>query len=270
MTMELAIRTPTNSEEGKKHLPSQFAEPVRADLIKRAVESFWSRNRQPYATDPRAGKKASAKLSRRRREYRGGYGKGMSRVPRKILSRNGSQMSMVAAFAPGTVKGRRAHPPAASKEWAQKINDRERRKAIRSALAATVSKELVAQHGHRVPQQYPFIITNSFEALGKTSKVHEALDKLGLTLELERSSRRKVRAGRGKSRGRRHRTAAGPLIVVGGNCALLKAAHNLAGVAVAEVSRLNAALLAPGAVPGRLTLFTLSAIEKLSKEKLFQ
>lgn len=268
--MELTVRSPENVEEGKKKLPVQFAEPVRADLIKRAVEAIWSHARQPYSADPRAGKKASAKLSRRRRDYRGSYGHGISRVPRKILSRNGAQMYWVAAFAPGTVKGRQAHPPVAGKVWAQKINDRERRKAIRSALAATLDKRLVQQHGHVLPQQYPFIISNAFEALDKTKAVHEALAKLGLEQELARASRKKVRPGKGKARGRRYRTAAGPLIVVAGDCRLLKAAKNIAGIDVCDVKGLNASLLAPGAVPGRLTLFTANAIEKLSKERLFQ
>ncbi len=270
MTMEVTIKTPANAEEGKKRLPAQFAEPVRADLIKRAVEAIWSHERQPYSSDPRAGKKASAKLSRRRRKYRGSYGHGISRVPRKILSRNGTQMNWVGAFAPGTVKGRRAHPPVASKDWEQKINDKERRKAIRSALAATVQKQVVAQRGHVLPQAFPFIVSNAFEALDKTTAVEQALLKLGLEQELQRSSRKKIRAGKGKSRGRKYRTAAGPLIVVGGDCKLLKAAKNIAGVDVAMVNRLNASVLAPGAVPGRLTLFTANAIDKLAKEKLFQ
>ncbi|MEM4246772.1 MAG: 50S ribosomal protein L4 [Candidatus Woesearchaeota archaeon] len=268
--MDLTIRSPTNAEEGKKRLPAQFSEPVRPDLIKRAVEAIWSHERQPYSSDPYAGKKASAKLSRRRREYRGGYGHGISRVPRKILSRNGTQMYWVAANAPGTVKGRRAHPPVASKNWVQKINNKERKKAIRSALAATVDKKFVLEHHHVLPKEYPFIISNSFEALTKTSEVKKALNSLGLQQELERSSRKKIRAGKGKTRGRKYRSATGPLIVVGTkDCNLLKAAANLAGIDVAEVSRLNASLLAPGAVPGRLTLYTANAIDKIAKEKLF-
>ncbi|MEM4239706.1 MAG: 50S ribosomal protein L4 [Candidatus Woesearchaeota archaeon] len=267
--MDLAIRSPTNTEEGKKRLPAQFSEPVRPDIIKRAVEAVWSHERQPYSNDPRAGKKASAKLSRRRREYRGGYGHGISRVPRKILNRNGTNMYWVAANAPGTVKGRRAHPPVASKDWVQKINDKERKKAIRSALAATVDKKSVLEHGHALPKEYPFIISNAFEAMSKTSEVEKALVALGLQQELERSARKKIRSGRGKTRGRKYRCAKGPLIVVAGDCKLIKAAANLAGIDVAQASKLNAAILAPGAVPGRMALFTANAIDKISKEKLF-
>jgi len=106
--------------------------------------------------------------------------------------------------------------------------------------------------------------------LVKTKDVEAALQKLGFEQELERSSRKKIRPGKGKTRGRKYRTAAGPLIVVGGDCKLVKAAKNIAGIDVADVTRLNASLLAPGAVPGRLTLFTASAIDKMAKENLFQ
>ena len=41
------------------------------------------------------------------------------------------------------------------------------------------------------------------------------------------------------------------------------------GIDIVKVNALNAELLAPGAVPGRLTLFTEQALTKLEKEKLF-
>ena len=60
--MELPIITPTNTVAGKKQLPQQFSEPLREDLIKRAVEALRANRRQKYGADPRAGKKSSAKL----------------------------------------------------------------------------------------------------------------------------------------------------------------------------------------------------------------
>ena len=125
--MQLKILDTEGKESGKVDLPKQFSEPVRPGLIKRAVLAIQSHKRQPYGTDPRAGMKSSAELSRRRRKYRGSYGFGISRVPRKILSRRGTRMNWVGAFAPGTVGGREAHPPKASKKWAQKINKKERK-----------------------------------------------------------------------------------------------------------------------------------------------
>jgi len=267
--MELKVFSPEKAEVGKKKLPQQFSELVRLDVIKRAVEAIDSNNRQPYGANPRAGLNVSADVSRRRRAYRGSYGRGISRVPRKVMSRSGTQFNWVGAQAPGTVGGRRAHPAKAEKIWSVKINDKERKKAIRSALAATVKKDIVAERGHNVPEGYPFLISADFEKIDKAKNFKQALEKLGLKEELGRSSKKTVRAGKGKSRGRKYRKRTGPLIVVSGKCSLLKAGTNLPGVDIVEVNKLNAKLLAPGSTLGRLTLLTDGAIEKLSKEKLF-
>lgn len=249
-------------------LPIQFEEEIRPDLIQRAVRAIQSNKRQPYGAAERAGKRSSAKLSRRRRHYRGAYGHGISRVPRKILTRRGVNFYWVGAFVPGMVGGRRAHPPKPEKVWSQKINTKERRKAIRSALAAACSKELVEKHGHRF-KDAPILIEDKFEALSKTKEVENVLTKLGLEQELERITNRKIRAGRGKSRGRKYKVKKGPLIIVSQKCALQQSAKNILGVEVAVVDSLNAELLAPGTEPGRLTIFTNKAIERMNKEKLF-
>ena len=50
---------------------------------------------------------------------------------------------------------------------------------------------------------------------------------------------------------------------------LIKSAGNILGIDVCEVKNINAELLAPGAVPGRVTLWSKGAVELLGKEKLF-
>ena len=266
--MQLKILT-TKGESGSVKLPAQFEEPIRKDLIARAVQALQSHRRQPYGANPMAGKRGAVKLSRRRRKYKGAYGKGISRVPRKTMWRRGTQMYWVGAEAPGTVGGRRAHPPKVEKDWNLKINDKERKKAIRSALSATLQKTIVTARGHKIPQSYPFVISSEVEKLNKTSEVQKALESLGFTEELERTSEKKIRAGRGKSRGRPYEKKKGLLLVVGGNCELLKSAKNIEGVDVVEAKKINAELLAPGANPGRATLFTQNAITQIEKEKLF-
>jgi len=264
------VKTKTiDGKHGKEMaLPSQFNEPVRTDLIKAAVLAIQSNRRQAYGAKPEAGKRASAKLSRRRHDFKTSYGIGISRVPRKIFSRTGTRFNWQAAFAPGTVGGRRAHPPKAEKKYEKKMNKKERRKAIRSALSASVLKELVEKRGHLV-NDYPLVLDKEFENIDKTKKVIEALEKLDLKEELKRCSERKIRAGKGKSRGRKYKVRKGPLIVVSQDCSLIKAAKNILGVDVEVVDKLNVELLAPGTSPGRLTLYTESAIKRLEDEKLF-
>lgn len=267
--MELKIISTENKETGKRKIPAQFKEAVRPDLIKKAVIILQSHKRQPYGTNPEAGMKHSADLSRRRRKYRGSYGHGISRVPRKIMSRRGTRFNWVGANAPGMVGGRKAHPPKAEKIWALKINKKERRKAIRSALAATLDKNLVAERGHKVPDNYPLLIESKIESISKTKELKKIFEMIGLKAELERASKKKVRAGKGKSRGRKYKKRVGPLLVVSKECKLEKSAKNIPGVQIVQVNKVNAELLAPGTIPGRLTLFTDAALDKLEKEKLF-
>lgn len=266
--MELKILSQENVEKGRLKLPGQFNEKIRPDLIKRAVLVIQSNKRQPYGADPRAGKRASAILSKRRRKYRGMYGHGISRTPRKIMSRRGTQFNWEGAFAPQTVGGRRAHPPKTEKIWKKKINKKERRKAVRSALAATMDKDLVSKK-HKMPDNYPFILEDKFESIDKTSKLRSVLEKLGLKQELKRGSKKTIRPGKGKARGRKYKKKKSVLIVVSKNCKLLNSAKNIPGIDIEKVNNLNAELLAPGTVPGRLTLFTESSIKCLEKENLF-
>ena len=266
--MKLSILNITKEEIGKQELPSQFDEEVRPDLIKRAVISIQGNTRQAYGADPLAGKKSSAELSRRRHVYKTSYGYGISRVPRKIMSSRGTRMNWVGAFVPGTVGGRRAHPPKAGKDWTKKINKKERRKAIRSGIAATLSKELVGKN-HIIPDNYPFIIENKFESMKKTKEVRDVLKKIGLEKEIERVNEKTIRSGKGKKRGRKYKNKIGPLIIVSKDCALLKAARNIAGINVIIVNSLNAKLLAPSSSPGRLAIWTQNAIKELGDKKLF-
>jgi len=239
---------------GKTELPTVFATPLRPDVIKRAVLSIQSHRLQPQGRDPMAGKRTSAESR--------GTGMAMARVPR-IKGGSGR-----AAFAPGTVGGRQPHPPTSEKKIAKRIPKKENRLALLSAIAATASKKVVASRGHAVEgvPQIPLIVADSIGELTKTREVEEALVHLGVLLDIYRvRDSRKIRAGKGKRRGRKMKQAVGPLIVVVGNKGLAEAADNIPGVDVVTVNGLNAEILAPGAHPGRLTLWTNGAIERLEK-----
>jgi len=243
-------------------LPSHFNTPYRPDLIKRAVLSVQSRRRQPHGVDELAGKKNTAQ------SWQTGHGR--SRMPR--IKGSGTSAANKAGFAPGTVGGRVAHPPEARKVLIERINKRENRLAIRSAIAATANKDRVQERGHKVEsvKTLPLVVENKLEILGTTKEVVKAVAKLGLEEDLQRAiSGRGIRAGKGKMRGRKMKTPKSFLIVVGEDMGISMAARNLPGVDIVEVHGLNAELLAPGTHPGRLVLWTESAIERLASENLF-
>jgi len=238
---------------GKVDLPSVFGTPLRPDVIKRAVLAIQSTRIQPQGRDPMAGKRTTAESQ--------GTGGGHARIPRM---KGGAGRG---AFAPGTVKGRAGHPPTSEKKIIKKIPKKEKRLALLSAIGATASRELVASRGHSIEdvRQIPLIVTDDFESLTKTKEVEETLIHLGVLSDIYRvKESRKIRAGKGKRRGRRTKQAVGPLIVVAENKGIMEAARNILGVDAVAVNNLNVEMLAPGTHPGRLTIWTNSAIEKLN------
>ncbi|MGD2066896.1 MAG: 50S ribosomal protein L4 [Candidatus Bathyarchaeota archaeon] len=239
-------------EVSQLNLPQIFNTPSRPDVIKRAVVAIQSHRIQPQGRDPMAGKKNTAESRH--------AGLGISRVPR--LKERGSR----AAFAPGTVGGRSAHPPRSEKKIKKKIPKKEMQLALRSAVAATGSKDAVASRGHMVDDvpDFPLVVVDEIQSLKKTQDIEEVLVKLGVWADIFRvKESRKVRAGKGKMRGRKMKQAIGPLLVINKNDGVAEAARNLPGVEVVSVENLNAEVLAPGTHPGRLTVWTNSAFEKL-------
>jgi large subunit ribosomal protein L4e len=233
-------------------LPLVFDEEYRPDIIKRAVLAAQANRLQPYGPHFYAGMNTSAQSW--------GPGHGVSRVPRL---KNGRK----AAGIPMAVGGRRSHPPSPNADRTEKINIKERRKAIRSAIAATASAELVAARGHRFSRELPLVAEDGLEALDKTSDVRKFLEASGLWDDVLRAKLgRKVRAGKGKLRGRKYRGRKSLLIVAASDRGLGKASRNLAGVDFVTVDRLNAELLAPGTKAGRLTLWTEASLQRLSEK----
>ena len=249
--MKVNVYTMEGEIKEEIELPDIFNEEFRPDLIKRAVISSQTARVQPWGPNPMAGKRTSAESW--------GSGRGAAMVPRV---KNGSK----AAFIPQAIGGRRAHPPRPQKVYHEKINIKERRFAIRSAVAATKDLNIVGERGHLIENvpQLPLIVDDDLESLKKTKETREIFKKLGIFEDISRAKKNtKIRAGKGKLRGRKYKKAKGPLIVVGDDKGISLGARNHAGVDVVNVENLNAELLAPGTHPGRLTVFTKSAIEKL-------
>jgi len=264
--MKSTILDTNGKKKSEITFPSQFNEEIRRDLIKKVAVATQANKRQKYGATEKAGMKHSATVSRKRRDYRGSYGHGISRVPRKVILRRGTRFVWIGAIVSGMVGGRRAHPAKAEKNWTQKINKKERLKAIRSAMAATLDKDSLKESGFSI---FEPIVIEKLDSINKTKDLLKTLNALNLGKELERSSEKKIRAGKGKSRGRKYQKKKGPLVVVANSDSILKAAKNIPGLEVVSVDKLNITLLAPGAKPGRLTIWSKEALEKLDKEKLY-
>ncbi|SET05408.1 LSU ribosomal protein L4P [Methanococcoides vulcani] len=239
----------SGNAKGEIALPEVFNEIFRPDLIKKAVLSAQANRLQPYGPKKYSGMETSA--------HSWGSGRGVAQVPR--IS-NGSRVARI----PQAVGGRRAHPPKPETDRTEKINKKEKRLAIRSAIAATINADLVKARGHRFDAEVPLVAENTIEDILKTKDVISFLQAAGVYDDVIRAKEGKhIRAGKGKRRGRKYKTRKSVLIVTGEESPIVKAANNLSGVDVATVDSLNAELLAPGTHAGRLTIWTESAITNM-------
>ncbi|MDD1701816.1 MAG: 50S ribosomal protein L4 [Methanoregula sp.] len=245
--MKAQVKTIEGGVAKDIELPAMFSEEYRPDLIKKAVMALQSTRRQPHGSYPFAGICSSA--------VGWGSGRGASHVPRL---KNGSR----AAKVPQAKGGREAHPPVTAKVLIKEINQKEKQKAFRSAVAASIRADLISGRGHLYDGAVPLIFEDKFETLARTQDVITALTSIGVYKDIERAKdSRKVRAGRGKLRGRRYKQRKSLLIVTSGP--EFRAARNLAGVDVVTVDQLNVEHLAPGMQAGRLTVWTESAVTRL-------
>lgn len=268
--MKADIVSLTGSKKGEIELPKQFSEKIDLTLIKRAVQAIQSAGTQNSYPKPEAGRDNTA-------EYKGNRHKpqqhrtiniGHARKPR-LKNRRSIVAGQVAGI-PATVGGPKAHPPKSNKIWEEKINKKEKRKATNSAIAATGSEELVKGRGHKYKEgiKFPIIIEGGLENLDKTKEVRKAFQEIGVWVDVEKAiAKRQIRPGIGKKRGRMYKKRKSVLIVAGNTEKIYKGARNLEGVDIISVNDLNANLLAPGTLPGRLTLWSENAIKELGQEK---
>ena len=257
------------SIEGKKikeiELPKFFSYPVRADIISKVLEA--KKTMQPYSPSPVAGKQhaASGKIVHRRHVWRSGYGRGMSRIPRKIMTRRGSQFNWVGAEVSSTRGGRRAHPPkVVSMINTLKINKKEIKKALMSALSATADKKQISLRYRKIEEkdlkELPIIVESRLISL-KTKELLESMKKiLGEKTFLMTLKKKEVRSGKGKSRGRKYKSNAGILIVTG-----KKEKMKAKAFPIKNTENLGISDLAKGG-PGRLVIYTENAIKDLGEK----
>ncbi len=250
--ISVPVYGPRGEDAGQAVLPDVFRVPVRKDLIRRVYLSEFTASLQPKGRDPMAGKRTSARSL--------GAHHGVSRVPR-------IRGSLRAALVNMTRGGRLAHPPRVEKKIHEEVNKRERILATMSALAATSIPDLVRERGHRFTAQYtPIVVESSvLTEIAKVREARELLEKVGVYSDIERAaSRIRWRAGKGKRRGRRYKKPVSILFIVEDhNSPFARAVGGLPGVDIAEPWNVSVLELAPGGVPGRLTVITTGALQQL-------
>ena len=246
------------AKKARVELPGVFNTPYRPDLIKRAVLAVQSTKRQPKGTKYQAGWTVATSW---------GPGRGAARTPRAHGRRTHSAQR--GALVNYTVGGRVAHPPRSEKKIVENINTKERKLAIRSAIAATANKDLVLKRGHIADsfELLPIIFEDAIhDNVTKTKDAVELMTKIGLINDIERvKNGRNIRAGKGKIRGRKYKSPVGPLVITDRDSNFCKAVRNLPGIEIVNVKYLNAEMLAPGTHAGRLTIWMENAIKSIEE-----
>ncbi|MBU0957436.1 MAG: 50S ribosomal protein L4 [Nanoarchaeota archaeon] len=242
-------------------LPHYFGEKIREDIVQKFFET--SKKQHPYGPNPLSGKThaASGKLSHQRHKWKTTYGFGISRVPRKIFWRRGTRFYWVGAFIASARGGRAAHAPKIEHFFTKKkINKKEILIALKSAISATSSQELITKRYSSIEDtkniNFPLIVEDKILNL-KTKEFYLALQKILGDLNKLALQKKQVRPGKGKLRGRKYKQNAGLLMIIGE-----KENLKIQGITIRKISEIQINDLFP---LGRLTLYTENAINELNK-----
>lgn len=250
----------TNGNKTKEITSEIFEGDIREDIIQKIVEA--EKESQPYAPFYKAGLQTSASgnVKHNRHVWKTDRGKGLSRYPKKRMSDKGERFVWVAAAIPGVRKGRRAHPPRILRAEL-KINKKEHQLGLLSALALIASNEQLklkyeSLNDKVIQLKLPLIVDSKILGL-KSGEFFSALEKIiGKDLFEVAMQEARVRAGRGKMRGRRYKKNAGLLMIIGN-----KEDKKISGIDVKKVKDIKIADLASNGA--RLIMFTEESIKDL-------
>ena len=257
------MKTKLVDKSGKEsliELPKNFSSVVRGDILAKVFEAQKLIYAQPYGAMQYAGRGYSASgISRKKRHaWKGTYGKGISRVPRKIMSRHGSSFNWVGATIPSARGGGRAHPPRSEKNLFRKINKKELLIAFNSGFAGTLDKKsLEKKYGREIKSGFVF----ADDVLLMKAKEFFVMLKNLFGENYEKVLKQKsVRAGKGKLRGRKYKMNAGLLFVISSQEKMKRK-----GIDVVKVDELKINDLSPNGEPGRIACYSEKAIKEIGE-----
>jgi len=237
-------------------LPAVFRAPVRPDIVSLIHNNVAKNKRQPYCVSEPAGHQTSAESW--------GTGRAVARIPR--VRGGGTHRSGQAAFGNMCRGGRMFAPTKQWRRWHRKVGVAQKRYAICSAIAATGVPALVMAKGHVIGgiAEVPLVVADSVQSFTKTKQAVEFLRRNKAWADVAKVyASRRMRAGKGKLRNRRHVQKLGPLVVYDQDQGLTKAFRNIPGVDCIQVDNLNLLKLAPGGHVGRFIIWTEAAFKKL-------
>ncbi len=247
--------TLTGDKEGEIELPLVFSTPFRRELIHKAWTNLNSHKFQRQGRHPTAGMDVVADTNNPP------TGQGISRIARMRGGGGGRQGQ--AGEVASIRGGRQAHPPNVNKVIYKKLNKKENKLALCSAIAATASKEQIQSRGHKVDdiESFPIVVSNDVESISKTSEITKVLESLKLSKDVERLKSRKPRTGQSSLRGRSKKVGKSVLFVTKDATKISKAGGSRPGVEARSINDLSVLDLSPGSDPIRLTVYSKGAIE---------
>lgn len=259
--MKAQTLTLSGSKEKEIELPLVFSTPFRKDLIHKAFVNLNSHQFQKQGRHPTAGMDVVA------RSLDPPTGHGQARIAR--LRGGGGGRQGEAGGVASTRGGRQAHPPISEKVIYKKLNKKENKLALCSAIAATASKKIVESRGHKVDkiESFPLVVSDDIEKVSKAKDILKIFDALNLTQDIDRLKSRKSRTGKPALRGRTTKIGKSVLFVTKNSKNLSKACGAFMGVDACSVRELSVLDLAPGSAPIRLTVYSKNAIEEIAKIK---
>ena len=204
-------------------LPAVFRAPIRPDVVSFVHDQMSKNGRQAFAVSTHAGEQTSAESW--------GTGRAVARIPR--VRGGGTHRSGQGAFGNMCRGGRMFAPTKTWRRWHRRINIKQRRYAIVSAIAASGIPGLVMAKGHAIDQtpECPLVLSDKIEEVKKTKEAVRILKKTQAWKDIERVyATKRFRAGKGKMRNRRRIMKRGPLVIYNKDNGICKAFRNIPGM----------------------------------------
>ena len=204
-------------------LPSVFRAPIRPDIVSYVHDQVSKNRRHPFAVSEKAGMQTSAESW--------GTGRAVARIPR--VRGGGTHRSGQGAFGNMCRGGRMFAPTKTWRRWHRKVNIKQRRYAIVSAIAASGIPSLVMAKGHRIEEtpEVPLVISDKVEEIKHTKDAVKILKKLKAWNDIEKVyATKRFRAGKGKMRNRRRIMKRGPLVIYNKDNGITRAFRNIPGM----------------------------------------